>query len=108
MFTTVTCAGNGPKQTISDSPVRSWFGTPGHRYITGDPNWPGCTTPAAVAGYPHVTVPAGFAHGLPVGLSFFGPAWSEPVLLKLAYAFEQAAKARRPPGFAPTIDSARL
>ena len=76
-------------------------------YITGDPNWPGCTTPAAVAGYPHVTVPAGFAHGLPVGISFFGAAWSEPMLLKLAYAFEQATKARRQPGFAATIDPAR-
>lgn len=58
------------------------------------------TTPAAVAGYPHVTVPMGTARGLPVGLSFFGRAWSEPVLLRLAYAFEQATGARKPPGFA--------
>ena len=60
------------------------------------------TSPAAVAGYPHVTVPMGFVQGLPVGLSFVGRAWSEPTLLKLAYAFEQATKARRAPSFAPT------
>src|SRR5581483_6921554 len=72
-------------------------------YVTGDPNWPGCTTPAAVAGYPHITVPAGLVRGLPVGISFFGSAWSEPVLLKLAYSFEQATKARRAPGFAARL-----
>ena len=68
--------------------------------VLGDANWPACTTPAAVAGYPHITVPAGFVRGLPVGISFFGSAWSEPALLKLAYAFEQASKARKPPRFA--------
>ncbi len=75
--------------------------------VLGDGNWPACTTPAAVAGYPHITVPAGFVRGLPVGISFFGPAWSEPVLLKLAYSFEQARKVRRPPGFARTEELSR-
>jgi amidase len=65
---------------------------------------PSFTSPAAVAGYPHVTVPMGFVRGLPVGLSFVGPAWSEPTLLKVAYAFEQAAPARRKPAFLPTAD----
>jgi amidase len=74
--------------------------------VLGDGNWPACTTPAAVAGYPHITVPAGFVHGLPVGLSFFGPAWSEPALIKLAYAFEQASKARKRPRFVATADLA--
>jgi amidase len=62
------------------------------------------TGPAAVAGYPHVTVPMGFVRGLPVGLSFMGPAWSEAMLLKYAYAFEQAAPARKKPTFASTAD----
>jgi amidase len=57
---------------------------------------------AAVAGYPSITVPAGFVSGLPVGISFFGRAWSEPTLLAIAYAFEQESRARRPPAFAAT------
>jgi amidase len=73
-------------------------------WIDGDHDTGGCSTPAAVAGYPHITVPAGFVHGLPVGLSFFGTAWSEPVLLRLAYAFEQATKARRKPRMLPTVE----
>lgn len=71
--------------------------------IHGDRHMGGSSTPAAVAGYPAVTVPAGMWCGLPVGFSFMGRAWSEPVLLRLAHAFEQAAQARRPPSFAPTL-----
>ena len=67
--------------------------------INGDHDTGGSTTPPAVAGYPHITVPAGFYRGLPMGLSFFGPAWSEGALLKLAYAWEQMTKARRKPDF---------
>lgn len=59
--------------------------------------------PAAIAGYPDISVPMGFVSGLPVGVSFFGRAWSEPVLLRIAYAYEQATQHRRAPGFAPTL-----
>jgi amidase len=72
--------------------------------INGDHFVGGFSSAAAVAGYPHITVPAGYVHGLPVGISFFGGAWSEPVLIKCAYAFEQATKHRRPPTFLPTAD----
>jgi len=69
----------------------------------GDPAGIGnCTTPAAIAGYPHITVPMGFTLELPIGLSFFGRAWSEPVLLTAAFAFEQATHARHAPRFLPT------
>jgi amidase len=81
---------------------------------TGGPAWPidlvdgdgggggSSTTPTAVSGYPAVTVPAGYAFGLPVGVSFMGRPFSEAKLLSLAYAFEQETKVRRPPEFKPT------
>ncbi|HEY3935978.1 MAG TPA: amidase [Bryobacteraceae bacterium] len=73
-------------------------------WVDGDHPDSGCSSPAAVAGYPHITVPAGFQFGLPLGLSFFGAAWSEPKLIRLAYAFEQARRARRKPEFAATVN----
>ena len=75
-------------------------------FIRGDPGGASFTSPAAVAGYPHITVPAGFVRGLPVGISFVGAAWSEATLIRLAYAYEQATKHRRSPTFAKTLSPA--
>jgi amidase len=72
--------------------------------VNGDHFGGGSSRAAAVAGYPNVTVPAGFVFGLPVGISFFGAAWSEPTLLKIAYAFEQATGHREPPKFLQQAD----
>ncbi len=72
--------------------------------IYGDRDIGGSSSPAAIAGYPNITVPAGQIMRLPVGISFFGRAFSEPVLLKLAFAFEQAVKAFTPPRFLETVD----
>lgn len=80
---------------IAPTAVPAWVSDP----IDGDRFLGLCSTPAAVAGYPHVTVPAGFVHALPVGLSFFGAAQRDAALLGYAHAFEQAADARRPPTY---------
>jgi amidase len=74
-------------------------------FVKGDASGGGFTQPAAVAGYPHVTVPAGFVQGLPCGISFVGTAWSEARLIALAYAYEQASHARKPPTYAKTLNA---
>jgi amidase len=81
-------------------------GAPAHRtdLIYGDRGTGGSSSDAAAAGYPNITVPAGFVSGLPLGISFFGRAYSEPTLLKIAYGFEQASRARRSPQFVETIE----
>jgi len=80
---------NGPAWTID--------------WVNGDHFSGSSSSYAAISGYPNITIPMGFVNGLPVGISFFGKAWSEPVLLKIAYAFEQASKHRKAPGFAEKI-----
>ena len=89
----IVCPSGGPAwliDLINGDGIRSW-----------DTD---ATSYAAVAGYPHITVPAGYIFGLPVGISFFASAWQEPTLIKLAYAFEQATKVRVPPLFLQTAD----
>ncbi|HEY6060121.1 MAG TPA: amidase [Gemmatimonadales bacterium] len=72
--------------------------------VNGDHFLGASSTPAAVSGYPSVSVPVGYVHGLPVGMSFIGTPWSEPALIRLAYAYEQAARPRRAPRFPATAD----
>jgi amidase len=71
--------------------------------VNGDSYTVSSSSPAAVAGYPNVTVPMGYVDGLPVGISFFGRAWSEPLLIEIAYSYEQGTKYRRAPQFLPTL-----
>lgn len=81
---------NGPAWTID--------------WVNGDHFGGGSSSPAAISGYPNITVPMGYVHNLPVGISFFGKAWSEPLLIKIAYAYEQATKHRKAPGFLETLE----
>jgi amidase len=76
----------------------------GDHVVSGDPTVGGASQPAAVSGYPSITVPAGFAHGLPVGIVLFSAKWSEPTLISIAYGFEQHAKAWQAPQFLDTVD----
>ncbi|MBI1196425.1 MAG: amidase [Phenylobacterium sp.] len=85
----VVAPSGGPASIVDPVNGGRFFGSP--------------STPPAVSGYPHLTVPAGYASGLPIGISFLGPAWSEARLLGLGYAFEQASHARREPEFMPSV-----
>ncbi len=85
----IIAATNGPAWTIDP--------------VNGDHFSGSSSSPAAISGYPNITVPMGFVHGLPVGISFFGKAWSEPTLLRLAYAYEQASLHRKPPTLKATL-----
>jgi amidase len=76
----------------------------GDHIVSGNPTIGGASQPAAVAGYPSITVPAGWAHGLPVGIVFFGTKWSEPTLISIAYGFEQHTHAWQAPKFLTTVD----
>ena len=84
---------------VAPSGSPAWITDP----VVGDHDIRESSNAAAVAGYPNITVPAGFVSGLPVGISFFGRAWSEATLLKIAYGFEQATKVRKPPRFLQTV-----
>ena len=77
-------------------------------YVSGDHYSDSFTSPAAVAGYPHITVPAGFFAGLPIGVSFVAGAYSDGMVIKLAYAFEQATKHRRAPTYAASVPTRAL
>ncbi|WP_338039722.1 amidase family protein [Luteibacter yeojuensis] len=75
----------------------------GDHVVSGDPTVGGVSAPAAIAGYPSITLPVEFAHELPIGVVFFGAKWSEPTLIAIAYGVEQKAKAFRRPKFLPTL-----
>ncbi|GGC62453.1 amidase [Undibacterium terreum] len=99
----------GLDKVIADNKLDALFALTGGPawltdYVNGDHSGDGFSSPAAVAGYPHITVPAGFVAGLPVGVSFVAGAYAEATLIKLAYAFEQATRHRRAPAFKARAD----
>jgi len=73
-------------------------------WVNGDSFHLGSSSPSAHAGYPIISLPMGFIDGLPVGISFFGRAWSEPVLIQVAYAYEQGTRHRKAPAFIETME----
>ena len=91
-----------------DAIVAPTTGTPAFMIdpMVGDKILGGCFPMPAMAGYPHITLPGGYVHGLPVGVSLFSGPYREPDLIRYAFALEQALPARRPPGFLPTVGSA--
>lgn len=92
------------QQNHLDAIIAPTDGTPAWALdlVCGDKAMGSCASPPAMAGYPHITVPAGYVFGLPIGLSFFAGPYDEGKLLGYAYAFEQATKVRQPPEFLPT------
>ncbi|MEO1254395.1 MAG: amidase [Bacteroidota bacterium] len=107
--TVVSVSRNGIDQALKEHDLDAIIG------VTGGPAWPidvingdhfgtGSSTPAARSGYPNITVPAGFVHGLPVGMSIFAGKYDEPKLIEIAYSFEQATKVRKAPQLLKTLD----
>ncbi|GAB4242127.1 MAG: amidase [Ekhidna sp.] len=107
--TVTSVSRNGIDDTLKENNLDAIIG------VTGGPAWPidvingdhfgtGSSTPAARSGYPNITVPAGFVHGLPVGMSIFAGKYQEPKLIGIAYAFEQATNVRKAPKLIPTLD----
>jgi amidase len=98
----------GIDAVMDDKKLDAFFASPGGPSGVVDPLYGnrgtgGSTAPSAVAGYPILTVPAGFVEELPVGVAFFGRAWSEPVLLQVGFSFEQATRQRRAPRFLESL-----
>ena len=99
---------DGINQTMDDHQLDAIMGPTGGPawmidVVNGDHFGGGSSSPAAWSGYPNITVPAGFVHNLPVGISFFGKAWQEGKLISIAYAFEQVSKKRKAPEFIPSL-----